>query len=307
MKLRDLFPKIGRQRAPNKHEGGGVAQAQRIKASCSTLDHSPTSEIVTFGITLASARSVASWQLTCALLSQTLQSVLRQTDPRLRVVICGHEMPAILELNDDRVEFLSLQHAPPERPDQFRADKFRKRFNLGRRLHERGGGYYMQLDADDLVHRGLVAEVLGRRHPNGHLVTCGFVRDWSNGLVASVPGVWSLGLDRVCGSTSILFYEQDDLPSSPVNDPTILFNMCTQHNVIQISFEEQGRPLEMLETGAVIYTVNHTQNISFLLQKSGRRKTHIVDQIKRLAISSRHELAALDRDFGTDFLGRSEQ
>ncbi|MBL8579966.1 MAG: glycosyltransferase family 2 protein [Mesorhizobium sp.] len=264
------------------------------------------SECVTFGVTLASSRTVQDWALTCNLLKSTLKSVLRQSDPRLRVIICGHEMPDLAELRDERVEFMSLQGPPPYQPTKFRTDKFRKRLNVGKRLHQLGGGYYMQLDADDIVHRDLVDYVLRERHPNGHLIPKGYACDWTAGLVAPVPGVWRLSLERVCGSTSVLWFNRPDLPSSKTTSEQLLFNMCSQHNSIPIAFEEELRYLEIMDLPAVIYTMNHSQNLSFSLQRSGSRKGNIVNLIREQAIRDETTLKSIDENFGTSFAERKQ-
>jgi len=210
-------------------------------------------------------------------------------------------MPDLPELRDERVEFLSMQSSPPREPQKFRSDKFRKRLNIGQRLHQLGGGYYMQLDADDIVHRDLVDYVLRARHPNGHLIPTGYTCDWAAGLVAPVPGAWRLSLERVCGSTSVLRFDVPDLPSAEATSEMLLFNMCSQHNSIPIAFEEELRYLDFMELPAVIYTMNHSQNLSFSLQRGGNRKENIINLIREQAIMDEAELRRIDEYFGTDF------
>ena len=112
--------------------------------------------------------------------------------------------------------------------------------------------------------------------PHGYTMPNGFASDWSAGIIAPVPGVWTFGLDRVCGSTSVLFFSKEDLPSSNIQDVTQMFNMCAQHNMVLVAFEEEGRILEVLDLPAVVYTVNHSQNLSFQLQRGGKRKDYVL-------------------------------
>lgn len=273
----------------------------------------PTSprSVVTFGICLASARTVNDWEQTCQLLSQTLTSVLRQTDDRFRVVICGHEVPQIEELSHDAVEFLELSHPAPSRtapPATRRNDKTRKRMILGGRLRELGGGYFMQLDADDLVHADLVKTVLEAQSQNGFVIDRGFVWDCGNDLVAPVPGAWSFGLSHVSGSTSVVFYLPEDLPTSnsSSNNPLLFFNMTRQHNLVRVAFEETGRRLDQMALPAVIYSVNHGGNLSFQIQKSGRRASHIIDRIAEHAVRDPDYLSAINGAFGISLPGAAD-
>lgn len=259
-------------------------------------------EILTVGITLASASSVSDWAHTSRLFSATLNSVLRQSDPRLRVIVCGHEFPDIKEIQDPRVALLELQASAPTDPSKFRSDKSRKRFNIGRHLRGVGGGFFMQLDADDLIHRDLAKVLFDRRPKNGFVLSKGYASDWSARTVAPVPGVWTLGLDRICGSTFVVSYTPEDLPERDTQlTAPILFNMTTQHNVLQLAFEEEGRALDILDLDAVIYTVNHNQNLSFALQRKAKRGDHIVQRIREEAISDPQRLAQIDANFGTSF------
>src|SRR5690606_38810483 len=124
---------------------------------------------------------------------------------------CGHELPEILELADPRVEFISARWAPPISPMNSRNydnDKNWKRFVMGLRLRALGGGLFMQLDGDDLLHRDLVSFAMSAG-PHGCIVPSGYVLDFSEQFIAPVPGAWSVDIDRVCGSTAVVDYRPE--------------------------------------------------------------------------------------------------
>ena len=255
-------------------------------------------DIVTFGITLASQKSVADWAHTLSLLQKTLQSIENQSDQTYRVLICGHERPDIPEIEHDAVEFLAISSRRPTVVGQFRRDKRKKRHVLGMRLRELGGGYFMQLDADDLVHRNLVHVVRSGNSPAGFIVSRGYAYDWANDRLAPVPGVWGVDLDRVCGSCAIIRYDKDTLPEQHTSDQdtTLLYNMTRMHGYIRVVMEELGTPLEDMPIPAVVYVVNHSQNLSFMMQKSGERGDGIIDKIARHALPE-DRVHEVKRDF----------
>lgn len=254
-------------------------------------------ECVTFGITLASSKSAANWDRTVALLQGTLRSVIQQSSPAWRVIIAGHEMPDVEEIEHPQVEFLSINAYRPTHPSKFRADKARKRHAIGQRLRELGGGFLMQLDADDLVASDLVAECLSRNHPHGYILTRGYVYDWQSRNLAPVPGVWPLDLDRVCGSCAVVRYDEEDLPSpeTEVRDPDVVFNMTRQHAYIRVVCEELRRPLLPLERPMVVYVVNHGVSLSFQMQKRSSRGANIVESVEKHRIPQSAAEEALAR------------
>lgn len=252
-----------------------------------------------FAITLASAQTVQDWDHTQRLLGQTLRSVLGQTDPDWTAIIAGHEMPDLPEMADDRVEFVAIHRRPPSDKSQFRGDKSAKRHVLGRRLAQMGGGYFMQLDADDLVRDDLVATLRGGDHVNGAVATKGYALDYRNRLLAPVPGAWRHDLNHVCGSCSVVRYARADLPGrkQKTNETSLVFNMTRQHAYTSVAMEELGRPLEVFEEPMVVYLINHGQSLSFSMQKSGNRGQNIVEAVARHALPAA-EAEAILRRFG---------
>lgn len=249
-----------------------------------------------FGLSLASRAASQKWDHTEHLLARTLRSVLNQSDPRFRVVICGHERPDIKELDDPRVIFITADIKPPANSSQFRRDKMWKRRLIGAALRNMGGGYFFPLDADDLVHTNLVAHVLSDDNRRGYNINHGYVEDFLNSKLAPVPGAWSVPFDRVCGSSAVLYFEPEDLPLDGRNDESLYFNLFQSHAYWPVVAEESGKPLATVPFPAAVYVVNHSQNLSFGLQRAGKRAKNIISFVDRDAVPDGQEI--LKKQFG---------
>ena len=252
-----------------------------------------------FGISLASARVSGNWGRTQELLGHTLRSLLNQSDPRFSVVICGHERPNLPELSDSRVRFIECDQDPPKRSSDFRGDKMRKRRLIGATLRGRGGGYFFPLDADDLVHRDVVAHVRADDNRKGYLIEKGYALDYRNRVLAPIPGAWSVSFDRGCGSSAAIWFETEELPVDGENDPELYFNLFQSHAYWPIVAEEYDRRLEPFPFAGGVYVVNHDQNLSFRLQRKGVRTENIVRAIERHRIEGADVLLA--GNFGVAF------
>lgn len=278
---------------------GPAASSGTYGARLSSASEDPSPDaIVTFGIPLASRQSVADWDRTCHLLAQTLRSIHGQIDARYRVIVCGHERPDIPEINSRRVTFLSIQHRPPRRdePSKFRGDKKRKRHVLGLQHRLFGGGLFMQLDADDLVHRDLVKFCADTQPQFGYVMSAGYMLDWVSKKIAPLPGVLSVDFDRVCGSCAVIRYQESDLPTVDISPdtPTLLFNMTRQHAYMKVVMEESGRSLQDMPFPAVVYVINHSQNLSFSMQKQDARGATLVERVAATALNPKWAIRVME-------------
>lgn len=237
-----------------------------------------------FGISLASEKASSDWPRTVQLLGRTLRSVLNQTDGRWRAIVCGHERPDLPELDDPRVMFVVANVDPPKDAKNFRKDKMWKRRLIGSILRDLGGGYFCPLDADDLVHKSLVEHVLADDNRRGYNIGTGYAEDFANGRLAPVPGVWAAPFDRVCGTSAVLYFSPDELPLDGQLDPALYFNLFQSHAYWPVVAEECGRPLDPVPFPGAVYVVNHSQNLSFGLQRAGGRTANIIAAIERHAL-----------------------
>ena len=280
----------------------GQGDGYPVKQWPANLAEDCTGPIVTFGIPLKSAKTSRDWDVTQSMLGTTLRSVFRQSDPRWRVVICGHEVPELPELADPRVEYIAagFKAPPPPQPNdagRARADKWRKRRIIGARLQDVGAGFYMDLDSDDLVHCDLVANALRTEH--GCVITTGYVCDVQTELIAPLPGVLSVDFDRICGSMAVVRYEHDDLPAARGrNRGGEEFLTASNHGYLRGTREEGGKPLEVVPFAAAIYVLNNQDNLSFVDNRLGNRGSHLVSRIHAHAITDKSLLNTICEDFG---------
>ena len=261
----------------------------RKKQPAKTHTNLTQQDIVTFGITLASA-SVGKWQHTCQMLEHTLTSVIQQSDPRCRILICGHEKPAIKLMHDPRIEFLVCKRKAPKDPGGYLGDRRHKRALIGIRLRELGGGYFIYLDADDLMHQDIVKFILENNNKKGYSIRKGYVLDYANKRLAPVPGAWDATFDQVCGSCAVFYFKISDLPVDIKENMEVNFFMFKHHAYWRVVSQELGQPFVDLPFSGAIYTVNHSQNISFTSLRNSIRQKNIIENIKKHQIANQNEI-----------------
>jgi hypothetical protein len=275
---------------------------QTVRRWPSDLAEDYQGPIVTFGIPLKSARTSKDWGQTQALLGATLRSIFRQSDQRWRILICGHEMPEIPEMVDSRIEFIASRFRPPPLPrpghvGKSREDKYQKRIIMGLRVAAFGAGYFMDLDADDLVHRDLVATALETEH--GCVITKGYVCDAASNAIAPVPGMITVEFDRICGSMAVVRYGQSDYPSPERGNIRFSnFARAADHAYLRGSREEIGKPLAVVPFAAAVYMVNTDENLSFVEIRSSERAAHLLSLVRAHAVTEPEKLRELSEQLG---------
>lgn len=243
--------------------------------------------IVTFCIPVLPKARAKDWDRVCLLFRQSLDSLERQTNPNLRVLVASHE-PDELPRNDNLdMRFLEATWEVDDSTGQKLRDKRRKKALLYRELRGLGGGFAMQLDADDLVSRRLVEYVLDTDDPNGYVIKSGYAFDWTARRLAPIPGVFSRSFDSVCGSCLMVRWRPEDLPVKGDKEER-LFDRLKQHAQYQTVMEEAGRPLHEIPFPAAVYVMNHDNNLHFTIATD--RVTRIPRQVKKNEIALTPEL-----------------
>ncbi|ETX14325.1 hypothetical protein OCH239_03255 [Roseivivax halodurans JCM 10272] len=214
----------------------------------------PVAEEVVFLIPLVGPAHVTDWGAVGRRLTATLESFIRQDDPRWRAVICCQERPALPD--DARVTHLPFEDPAPGN------DKWRKLAMLADHLGARGGppAYAMSFDADDLLRQGSVGEMLGRQGP-GFLAETGFVRDVATGNVAlAAPRGPSAPLRKpfwkLCGSCAALLHD----PALPQSAAFLREMWQHEHRMFPHLAALAGLPLAPLSRPSVLYELNHGEN-----------------------------------------------
>jgi hypothetical protein len=220
-----------------------------------------------FGIPLRSRVTARSWDTAVRLLERTLGSVLAQTDDRFRIILACHERPEIRALNDPRVLAVQATFPPPASFDQQMQDKGMKRRLIGATLRKLGGGYMMMVDADDLVSNRLVAYVHQDCDPNGYVLKKGYEFDAARHRLRGAPR-----FNRLCGTSAIIRFSADELPTSVDDYERRYFSLFSNHVHWEEVARSNGRPLKPLPFRGAVYVMNNGENHSVQAHNIGWRR-----------------------------------
>jgi hypothetical protein len=159
---------------------------------------------VGFLIPFASRRTKLRWDIACAHLRQTLNSVQNSTSESYCVVVAGHDAPDFNFESDAKFCYLPVDHAIPNHEDPVvsgRLDKLAKIAAAWRHATAAWNPHYvMKLDADDLISSKLVEWLENFGGEPGYLIKHGWV--WRSGARHVFQGTEYL--DRVCASCLIV-------------------------------------------------------------------------------------------------------
>ena len=248
---------------------------------------------VTFLIPLVGPEHVGDWSTVVERLKATLQSFLAQEHPNWQAVICCQVKPDLPD--DDRIGFL------PFDDPALGNDKWRKLRVLNEALPDlvTKPGYVMSFDADDLLRRSAVAEMLNRQDSNGYLVRSGFVMDANTGAIAladrrSFGAPMRKPFWKLCGSCAALYHDPAEAAS------TAFLAEMTQHEHRMFPYLAAlaGQPLSPMQVPSVLYLLNHGENFGARRGRVGY-KTRFV---KTYRITDAGTLADIREDFGLDHL-----
>lgn len=212
--------------------------------------------MLSFVIPLQAPQASRRWDLVSRLCVRTLGSVCQQRGGSWRALLVCNEPPARLPAHPG-IRVLTVDLPPPATAEQRMQDKWAKVKRGLVELRWHGSQYVMIVDADDCVHRDLAAHCDERRAPHGWIVDVGYLHDRGSR--------WLLrrrGFDAVCGTSSIVRCDEDDLPRSVDDDPRGSIVLRAGHTVIRAACAARGTPLEPLPFGAVVYNLATGENDS---------------------------------------------
>jgi len=261
----------------------------------------PDTPSVYFCIPLMARARANDWRTVCRHLDATLASIYQQTDPNWRILVVGSDAPDLTVKVDQRFEFLSARTMQAgEGRDAGRRDSGYKRWLGKREVAERGGGFLMFCDADDLIERSVVAFVRRTNHPFGYIVGRGLLYDAARGRASPLPMKSALtrSFDQHCGTCGVFRVAGVDPNGVDASD----FHVITGHQghpAYRSNMYLAGRPLMELPFMAVGYVRFTTENLSDLsdLPDAGERSS----LKKRILAAMAAEPLRLDADTANAF------
>ena len=267
--------------------------------------------IVTFGIAVSSRATSTSWARVEHFLRATVGSIYAQSDQAFRVIICCTDEPDLSDIVDERTDVIFEDQVPCVSYADKNLDAGRKWRRIARFHREAGGGYLMFVDSDDLVSSQLVAFIRSQGDRNGYLVTHGYALDAQSGEIAPLPNPHaSLPFDQLCGTSAVLNYSRDDLPTE-LASVSGFFERVVQpgHGTVGARAREAGRPLMDLPFRAAVFVRNTGENVSLQAESGGEKPPYfdyharLLSTIRVQSIARTH---ALEREFNLNAADHSD-
>ncbi len=232
---------------------------------------------MTFAIALISRAMAYDWERVQRTLDGTLAALVAQSDPAWEAVVCGQDRPRGIDL-DPRIRFLPFDGTKPRGNI---SDRLPKHEAIVAALAAETGrdGYLFRLDADDILHPGLVAHFRERAEPGGYLITDGYMMDARSGAIARLaPQSWreprSILARRAafhthCGSSSATRFDRRD--GADYRVPLTTFPRHRRRHHALAAF---GLDLARVPFPAAIYLVNHGENLRLRRGKGDAKVTY---------------------------------
>jgi hypothetical protein len=234
---------------------------------------------VYFNIALGPQKESEQWAEVAQRFSQTLNSVLRQTDHDFRVFVAAHEVPDLPLLRDPRVDLEILDRPKPRDRESARRDKIANRQANFRRIAAHGDGYTILLDADDLVGNRLVEFLHRFNAQHGYVFWGGYVYDSGRKRVARLGGLTKLS--NICGSCAAIRFKPSDYRGDPAAYATRLFGNPGGHPTWEQTARREGRPLSSVLRPLVTYVIHDFQ---LSLQYLATRNDQVAAAMDKFAV-----------------------
>ena len=158
-------------------------------------------------IPLKSKKISRDWQVTCASLEATIDSILAQSDSDYKVVVVGHDCPDFLvAMNQPNIKFVLATFPAPDRSSpsfttqDLINDKTLKIISSLYELRNENLAYVYQLDSDDLIHKDFVKRVKLIKDTSAIILGSGYLYYKSSNRY-----IETAELDQLCGSTVVLY------------------------------------------------------------------------------------------------------
>jgi hypothetical protein len=249
--------------------------------------------MIVFIVPFISKQVCKDWNLATVLLQGTLDSIANQSDQRFRIIVACHEIPEVVfKGNVEKLTFLPMPYSPLD--DEWRGkpqtDRMMKCCTALLSLKDTEFKYCMAVDADDRIHRNLVAFLYEQPQSDGWIADRGYQVDYPSKRLMQYDR-----LSKICGSTMILSKKLVGVPQAYTAEEYQKCIYCQGHQTMENYFMEQGFYLNSVPFYAVQYILNHNINDSIRWRKD------ISSDIKRVVkfwgVGSRMA-PATQREFG---------
>ncbi|MBV8900853.1 MAG: glycosyltransferase family 2 protein [Verrucomicrobia bacterium] len=201
-----------------------------------------------FIVPLKSRAASHDWERVSRLCRRTLASLYQQTSPQFRIFLVCTDVPTGLA-SHARLEIVQENFPPPAPNKQAQiADKAAKVRRGLIAVRERGGGFVMGVDADDLVHHDLAALTAAQPQTNGWMIRSGY--SYSEG------SRWlecHNDFHLRCGSSHIIRLAPEELPDDLAGPAENCFVLRHGHHGIAAYLAGIGRPLGVVPFPGAIY------------------------------------------------------
>lgn len=207
-------------------------------------------------VPLVGPKASADWGKACALLDETLASVMASGYENWALVLCCQERPPNLP-DDPRIHFLQAPDLPLRKGVTDQSQKVRLMTAYAARTF-RGVAYVSHLDADDLMHPDLPGWIAADSNGRGYLVDKGYMADFQSGRLVEFgirEGQRPFWVQ--CGSCG---YFAVDFSGQALAG-FYLRLIGKGHKSYAERCARLGRPLDPVPFPAMFYMVNHGDNV----------------------------------------------
>lgn len=229
-----------------------------------------------FGMPLRSSVTANNWARVCTLLRDCLRSVAAQTEPDIRMLVACHERPELDGFNDPRLDFLDADNPrPTDVPSQMH-DKGAKIRRVAEEICRRGGGYFVLMDADDLVSNRLAAHIRADDNQRGYVMETGYILNVARRKFEPVAPFW-----QHCGTCAVFHLTPADLDAGPDGLIARLTPKRMSHHSYPGVSAACGRDLAPLPFPGAVYLRHHGENRS-VQRRPGWKLTEFRNALYRI-------------------------
>ncbi|MEI4469844.1 hypothetical protein [Frigidibacter sp. MR17.24] len=227
------------------------------------------------------------WERACAVLAETLASVAAVRYDNWSLVLCSQDRPDCLPEGDPRFHFLPAPQLNLAKGISDHRHKVKMMTDYAARTF-REFVYVSHLDADDLLHPDLPGFIARDGNGRGYIVEKGFMADARSGDLAPMGEPGDKPFWKDCGSCAYLAV---DFAAERL--ATLQLRLIGKgHKTYVERAAALGRPLDPVPFPAMVYVVNHGENIQ---DRKGNSKLMYLD---RRRIGDPAKIAAALEAFG---------